>query len=92
MNLWMQVYNLQADEKTKKASAKIEYEIVNVANNKADQVGAEQSAEEHDFGGEEDPHAETGGVALLLLGGEVMQEGRVSGVSFAVNVALDSSC
>ncbi|HVP53929.1 MAG TPA: GWxTD domain-containing protein [Candidatus Eisenbacteria bacterium] len=33
MNLWMQVYNLQADEKTKKPSAKIEYEIVNVANN-----------------------------------------------------------
>ena len=35
MNLWMQVYNLQADGKTKKASAKIEYEIVNVASNKA---------------------------------------------------------
>jgi GWxTD domain-containing protein len=33
MNLWMQVYNLQADDKTKKASANIEYEIVNVANN-----------------------------------------------------------
>jgi 5-hydroxyisourate hydrolase-like protein (transthyretin family) len=33
MNLWMQVYNLQADGKTKKPSAKIEYEIVNVANN-----------------------------------------------------------
>ena len=33
MNLWMQVYNLQADEKTKKPSAKIEYEIVNMANN-----------------------------------------------------------
>ena len=29
----MQVYNLQADDKTKKPSAKIEYEIVNVANN-----------------------------------------------------------
>ncbi len=35
MNLWMQVYNLQADEKTKKASAKIEYEIVNTANNQS---------------------------------------------------------
>jgi len=35
VNLWMQVYNLQADEKTKKSSAKIEYEIVNVANNQA---------------------------------------------------------
>jgi GWxTD domain-containing protein len=35
MSLWMQVYNLQADEKTKKSSAKIEYEIVNVANNQS---------------------------------------------------------
>ncbi|HZP22654.1 MAG TPA: GWxTD domain-containing protein [Terriglobales bacterium] len=33
MSLWMQVYNLQPDEKTKKTSAKIDYEIVNVANN-----------------------------------------------------------
>ena len=33
MSLWMQVYNLQPDDKTKKPSAKIEYEIVNVANN-----------------------------------------------------------
>ncbi len=33
MSLWMQVYNLQPDEKTKKSSAKIEYEIVNLANN-----------------------------------------------------------
>jgi GWxTD domain-containing protein len=33
MNLWMQVYNLQSDDKTKKPSAKIEYEIVNMANN-----------------------------------------------------------
>jgi hypothetical protein len=35
MNLWMQIYNLQVDEKTKKASAKIEYDIVNMADNKA---------------------------------------------------------
>jgi len=35
VNLWMQVYNLQADEKTKKSSAKIEYEVVNLANNQA---------------------------------------------------------
>ena len=35
MNLWMQVYNLQADSVTKKASANIDYEIVNVANNQA---------------------------------------------------------
>jgi len=33
VNLWMQVYNLQPDEKTKRPSAKIEYEIVNVATN-----------------------------------------------------------
>jgi GWxTD domain-containing protein len=35
MSLWMQVYNLQPDDKTKKPSAKIEYEIVNLANNQA---------------------------------------------------------
>src|SRR5271165_3367655 len=35
MALWMQVYNLQPDDKTKKTSARIEYEIVNVANNQA---------------------------------------------------------
>jgi GWxTD domain-containing protein len=35
MNLWMQVYNLQFDEKTKKPSAKFEYEIINLADNKA---------------------------------------------------------
>ena len=34
MNLWMQVYNLQSDEKTKKPSAKFDYEIVNLADNK----------------------------------------------------------
>jgi GWxTD domain-containing protein len=33
MNFWMQVYNLQADDKTKKPSANIEYEVVNVTNN-----------------------------------------------------------
>ena len=35
LNLWLQVYNLQADTKTNKPSAKVEYEIVNVANNQA---------------------------------------------------------
>jgi len=35
MNLWLQVYNLQADGKTNRPSAKIEYEIINVANNQA---------------------------------------------------------
>ena len=34
MNLWMQVYNLQFDDKTKKPSAKFDYEIVNLADNK----------------------------------------------------------
>jgi 5-hydroxyisourate hydrolase-like protein (transthyretin family) len=31
----MQVYNLQQDDKTKKPSANIEYEIVNLANNQS---------------------------------------------------------
>lgn len=35
MNLWMQVYNLQPDDKTKKSSANIVYEIVNLSDNKA---------------------------------------------------------
>ncbi len=35
MALWMQVYNLQQDDKTKKPSANIEYEIVNLANNQS---------------------------------------------------------
>jgi len=35
MNLWLQVYNLQADGKTNKPSAKIEYEIINISNNQA---------------------------------------------------------
>jgi GWxTD domain-containing protein len=35
VNVWLQVYNLQSDEKTKRPSAKIEYEIVNVATNQA---------------------------------------------------------
>src|SRR5579872_1215776 len=39
-----------------------------------DQVSAKESAEEHDFGGEEDPHAEAGGIALLLGIGEMMEE------------------
>ncbi len=34
MSLWMQVYNLQQDDKTKKPSANIEYEIVSLADNK----------------------------------------------------------
>ena len=54
-----------------------------------DQVGAEQAAEEHDFGGEEDPHAEAGRVALLLFGGEVVQEcGIVGGERLRLGRAL----
>lgn len=35
VNFWMQVYNLQLDEKTKKPSAEVEYNVVNTADNKA---------------------------------------------------------
>jgi GWxTD domain-containing protein len=35
LNLWLQIYNLQADGKTNRPSAKVEYEIVNMANNQA---------------------------------------------------------
>jgi GWxTD domain-containing protein len=35
INFWMQVYNLTPDEKTKKPSAVIDYEIVSAADNKA---------------------------------------------------------
>src|SRR5271155_1099155 len=52
------------------------------------QVGAEQAAKKHDFGGEEDPHAQAGGVALLLRLGEVVQQARVIG--FAVSVCVNS--
>ncbi len=37
-----------------------------------EQVGEEQAAEEHDFGQQEEPHAEGSGLALLLLRLEVM--------------------
>ncbi len=33
MSFWMQVYNLQTDEHTRKPSANINYEIVNISNN-----------------------------------------------------------
>jgi len=35
MNFWMQVYNLTVDEKTHKASATFQYDVINVATNKA---------------------------------------------------------
>jgi GWxTD domain-containing protein len=34
VNLWMQVYNLSVDEKTRKPSATVQYQIVNTATNK----------------------------------------------------------
>jgi len=35
LNFWMQVYNLSIDEKTHKPSATFEYDIINMATNKA---------------------------------------------------------
>jgi GWxTD domain-containing protein len=35
LNFWMQVYNLGVDDKTKKSSATVEYDVVNAATNKA---------------------------------------------------------
>jgi hypothetical protein len=35
VNFWMQVYNLMIDDKTKKPSATIEYQVVNTATNKS---------------------------------------------------------
>lgn len=35
VNFWMQVYNLAVDDKTKKPSATVEYQIVNAATNKS---------------------------------------------------------
>jgi GWxTD domain-containing protein len=35
LNFWMQVYNLSMDEKTKKPSATVEYELVNAQTNKS---------------------------------------------------------
>ena len=34
LNIWMQVYNLSMDDKTKKPSATIEYNVVNAQTNK----------------------------------------------------------
>src|SRR5580700_11775573 len=39
-----------------------------------DQVGAEHATEEHDFGDQEQPHAKRGGVLLLLLIRELMNQ------------------
>src|SRR6266850_8286573 len=45
MNFWMQVYNLGVDEKTHKPSATIQYDVVNMATNKA-VVHATESTEQ----------------------------------------------
>jgi GWxTD domain-containing protein len=45
MNLWMQVYNLGIDEKTKKPSATIDYDVVNTATNKAVLHASESTAQ-----------------------------------------------
>lgn len=45
MNFWMQVYNLTVDEKTHKPSATIQYDVVNMATNKA-VVHATESTEQ----------------------------------------------
>jgi 5-hydroxyisourate hydrolase-like protein (transthyretin family) len=34
LNVWMQVYNLEVDQKTKKPSATVEYNVVNTTTNK----------------------------------------------------------
>ena len=44
VNFWMQVYNLAISEQTKKASAKIEYDVVSMASNQA-VIHAEESTE-----------------------------------------------
>src|SRR6266568_3361388 len=40
------------------------------------QIGAEHAAEKHDFGAQKPPHAERGGIALLLFVGKVMAQFR----------------
>jgi hypothetical protein len=45
LNVWMQVYNLGLDEKTKKSSAEIEYQVINTANNQAVVTTKENSAQ-----------------------------------------------
>ena len=54
-------------------AAGYERRIVPVA---VEQIGEEQSTEEHDFGEQEKPHAEARGLALLLLGLEMVAQVR----------------
>src|SRR5215469_11752138 len=48
--------------------------VVHVAVN---QISSEEAAEEHDFSDEEDPHAEAGGIALLIHGVKVVTQRRM---------------
>src|SRR5450759_1850862 len=48
-------------------------EVVEAVN----EVGAEHAAEEHDFRHQEQPHAQRGGVLLLLSVGEVVEQRRI---------------
>ncbi len=45
LNVWMQVYNLGLDDKTKKSSAEIEYQVINTANNQTVMTSKENSAQ-----------------------------------------------
>lgn len=45
LNVWMQVYNLAIDEKTKKPSATIEYEVINAQTNQSVLKSTESSTE-----------------------------------------------
>ena len=45
LNVWMQIYNLGLDDKTKKSSAEIEYQVINTANNQTVMTTKENSAQ-----------------------------------------------
>ena len=45
VNFWMQVYNLGVDDKTKKSSASVEYNVINTASNKSIVHSVEDTAQ-----------------------------------------------
>jgi hypothetical protein len=53
LNVWMQVYNLGLDEKTRKSSAEIEYQVINTATNQPVLTTKETSAQISDNSGEQ---------------------------------------
>ena len=58
-----------------------------------DQVGGEEPAEEHDFGEQEEPHGEVGGVELLVDGLEVVALiGRMLVMSFRHGAVRQLRC